>query len=29
MKESEKTRNVVKVCNKPGLYDKLESIQTQ
>lgn len=29
MKGSEKTPNVVKVCNKRGLFEQLESIQTQ
>ena len=27
MKDAEKTPNVVKACNKPGLYDELEDIQ--
>ena len=29
MRASEKTPNVVMVCNKPGLFEQLESIQTQ
>ncbi len=27
MKDAESTPNVVKVCNKPGLFDELEDLQ--
>ncbi len=27
MKDAENTPNVVKVCNKPGLFDELEGLQ--